>query len=147
MLNYGIYYMKQHKTLLIIKPDAVLKKNIGNIISMLEINFSLVSIHTFNFTENIAKEFYIEHKGKPFYLELVNFIISGLVVVIILGGDNNIITNTRMLVGCTDFQKADKDTIRYKFAESLTKNAVHASDSFNSFLREYKLIFNKNYEL
>jgi len=134
--------MKKNESLLIIKPDAVKRKLIGKIISILEEKFSITNIVFFKFDKIKAEKFYFEHRKKDFYDELISFISSDFVVVLILSGDENIIYDLRLCVGNTDFNKADKNTIRGLFATGLTTNVVHASDSFNSYLREYAIIFN-----
>lgn len=128
-------------TLLIIKPDAVKKKYIGKIISMIEEkNILIKKMKLFTLTKNEAEDLYTEHKNKPFYLELINFILSGPVVALLLE-EENIITKLRELIGHTDYKKATIGTIRHAFASSLTENAVHASDKEESALREINIIF------
>lgn len=130
-----------NKTLLLIKPDSVKNKFVGKILSILEENFILYKIMSVKFDDKLAKEFYIEHKNKSFYNELVSFISSDIVVAVILLGNESIISDVRKIIGNTDFKKAEKGTIRNLFAKSLTENAVHASDSFTSYEREVKLLF------
>ena len=133
----------KNKTLLIIKPDAVRKKYIGKIISMIEEkNILIKKIKLLTLTQDEAEDLYIEHKNKPFYLELINFILSGPVVALILEGEN-IITQLRELIGHTDHKKAAAGTIRHYFASSLTENAVHASDKPDSATREIHILFKK----
>lgn len=132
--------MKKEETLLIIKPDVVKKHLIGEIISIIEQNtLKIEQIRTLTFTTNIAKLFYKEHIDKPFFEELISFMTSGQIVAIILSGDN-IVQKTRTLVGNTDFKKAEKTTIRARYATNLTENAVHASDSHLSAIREIQII-------
>ena len=131
----------QNQTLLIIKPDIVKKNLIGEIINILEKeNIKIKNIKMFKLNKNNAQIFYDEHKNKKFYNELVDFMISGSIVALILEG-TNIIIKTRKLIGNTDFKKAENGTIRKNFATSLTKNAVHASDSYESFKKEKIIIF------
>ena len=131
---------KKNKTLLIIKPDAVRNKTVGNIIDIIEKNnITILNMNMIKLDANTAKKFYSEHNTKSFYDELINFIISGPIVVLILEG-KEIITQVRNLIGNTNFKKADKGTIREKFATSVTENAVHASDSIKSFENEIKII-------
>lgn len=133
---------KIENTLLIIKPDSVEANNIGKIISILEENkMKIVYIFMLKLDFQTAKDFYKDHENKSFYLELVNFIISGYVVLVILQGVN-IIKNLRVLIGDTNFKKAKDNTIRKLFATSITKNSVHASDSLISFEKEKKILFN-----
>jgi len=132
----------KNKTLLLIKPDIVKKKLVGSIISFLEKEcIDIINIRMIKFSKSMAEDFYSEHKDKKFYNELVEFIISDYVVVLILKGDD-IINKTRSLIGNTNYLNAEANTIRKQFATSLTQNAVHASDKFDSFLREYKILFN-----
>ncbi|MEO0144612.1 MAG: nucleoside-diphosphate kinase [candidate division WOR-3 bacterium] len=129
------------KTLLMIKPDAVNKRVIGKIISMLEENgFEITGIKMKKFTKEEAQKFYEVHKEKPFFNELVDFITSGYVVGIRIEGEN-IIDRIRSFIGATDPKKAEKGTIRNLFGESITKNAVHASDSLESAIKELKFFF------
>lgn len=130
-----------NKTLLLIKPDSVRNKVVGEIISILEKKFIIHSIKSIKIDCELAKKFYIEHKDKSFYNELVSFITSGIVVVVIVTGDESVVFNVRQVVGHTDFKKAEHGTIRNLFARSLTENAVHASDSLDSYKRESALLF------
>ncbi|MEO0151439.1 MAG: nucleoside-diphosphate kinase [candidate division WOR-3 bacterium] len=124
-----------------IKPDAVNKRVIGKIISMLEENgFEITGIKMKKFTKEEAQKFYEVHKEKPFFNELVDFITSGYVVGIRIEGEN-IIDRIRSFIGATDPKKAEKGTIRNLFGESITKNAVHASDSLESAIKELKFFF------
>jgi nucleoside-diphosphate kinase len=116
------------RTLLIIKPEAVQKKLIGRIIVELEENrFEIKGIRMKQFTEEEAREFYKVHRGKEFYEKLVKYMSSGPIVGILIEGEG-VIERLRTLVGATDPKKANPGTIRYKYGESITKNAVHASD-------------------
>ena len=129
------------ETILIIKPDIIKKKYIGKILNILERkNIQIKYLKMIKLDYNTAREFYLEHEKKNFFNELINFIISEKIVILILEG-NNIINKIRNLIGNTDLTKAKKNTIRKKFATNLTENAVHASDSKNSFLKEKKILF------
>ncbi|MCB1712150.1 MAG: nucleoside-diphosphate kinase [Candidatus Riesia sp.] len=130
----------EYNTLLMIKPDAIRNKVAGDIISMLEKNFYIKDIFFIKFNRSLAEEFYIEHLHKNFYKELVDFIISSKVLVLIIQGNENVVTELREFVGHTDFKQANPKSIRGSFATSLTENAVHASDSFESFTRELSVI-------
>ena len=128
-------------TLSIIKPDAVEKNRIGEIISRFEkAGLRIAAIKMVKLTKEQAEEFYGEHKGKPFYPDLTKFISSGPVVILVLEGDQAISKN-RQLMGATDPKKAEKGTIRADFADSMSKNAVHGSDSPESALREIQFFF------
>ncbi len=132
--------MTQQKTLLIIKPDIVKKQLIGEIISIIEkTNLKIDSIQTTTLTEDTAKSFYAEHNKKPFFEELISFMTSDKIVIIILSGEY-VIQKIRTLIGNTDFRKAEKNTIRAKYATNITENAVHASDSYESAIKEIKII-------
>lgn len=129
------------KTLLIIKPDIIKKKIIGEIISFLEKNnIEIIYIHMLRLDIETVKDFYQIHSKKIFFNELVEFMTADRIVMLILKGED-IINKTRNLVGNTNFEKAEDNTIRKKFATNLTKNAVHASDSKESFLKEKKILF------
>lgn len=129
------------KTILIIKPDSVSKKIVGKIIDILERNsFNIINISMMTLSKDDVEIFYFEHKNKPFYEELVRFMISGAVVVLVLEGIN-VVSKLRDVVGHTDYKLASNGTIRNMFGSNLTENAVHASDSYNSFFREYSILF------
>ncbi len=132
--------MITYNTLLLVKPDGINRKIIGEIISMLEHNFFIKEFFFIKFDKYSAEEFYIEHVHKDFYEELVNFIISDRVLVVLISGDEHVFLNVRKFVGNTDFRKADANSIRGRFASSLTKNVVHASDSVYSYFRELEII-------
>lgn len=129
------------QSLFLIKPNAIEKRHVGHIISMVEEKgFIIRNIKIFRFDENSAKEFYAEHLGKEFFERLVSFMISGSTVALLLE-KNNAVADLRMLVGDTDPQKRLHGTIRYLYAEGITENAVHASDSLEHARREIGLIF------
>lgn len=131
----------KEQTLSIIKPDAVAKHHIGEIIARFEINgINIDAIKMVKLDKKLAEGFYSEHKGKPFFNDLVNFMTSGPVVVMVLSGDNVIVKN-RAIMGATDPSKAEPNTLRKDFAESMTKNAVHGSDSAASAKREIEFFF------
>jgi nucleoside-diphosphate kinase len=116
-------------TLSIIKPDAVQGNHIGEIIARFEKNGLRISgMKMVQLDDKEAGKFYEVHKGRPFYDDLVKFMTSGPVVVMVLEGDNAIQKN-RELMGATDPAEAKAGTIRKDFAESISKNAVHGSDA------------------
>ena len=127
-------------TLCIIKPDAV-KNGFEDKINEKIISFGLKIIKSKKIllTEEIASDFYKEHAQKPFFNELVEFIISGEVVVQILEGEDAI-KSYRSLMGSTNPEDAQEGTLRKLFAESLSKNAVHGSDSPESAAREIDIM-------
>lgn len=129
------------QTLSIIKPDAVAKNVIGKIIDRFESNgLKIAAAKKMSLSAAQAGEFYAEHKARPFYGELVSFMTSGPVVVMVLEGENAIMKN-RDLMGATDPKKADAGTIRADFAESIDANAVHGSDSEEAAKREISFFF------
>lgn len=121
--------MAIERTLSIIKPDAVAKNIIGKIYSRFETNgLRIVAARMFTLSQKDAEGFYEVHRERPFFKDLVNFMISGPVVVQVLEGENAVLKN-RELMGATDPKKAEKGTIRADFADSIDANAVHGSDS------------------
>ena len=116
------------RTLLNIKPDAVERNLIGEIVRRVEAKgYRIVAIHKLSLTRDEAEAFYEIHRGKPFFDELVDFMSSGPCVPIVVEGEN-VIEGIRKLIGATDPSKAAEGTIRKDFAQSITKNSVHASD-------------------
>jgi nucleoside-diphosphate kinase len=129
------------QTLSIIKPDAVKKGVIGKIIDRFESNgLRIAAMKKIRLSEDMAGGFYAEHKERPFFGDLVEFMTSGPVVVMVLEGDNEIAKN-RELMGATNPKEAAAGTIRADFAESIDANAVHGSDSKESAAREIKYFF------
>ena len=121
--------MALERTLSIIKPDAVAKNVIGKIYSRFETNgLKIIAARMLQLSRAEAEGFYAVHKGRPFFEDLVKFMISGPVMVQVLEGEGAIAKN-RELMGATDPKKADKDTIRADFADSIDANAVHGSDA------------------
>lgn len=129
------------RTLVLIKPDAMERKLMGEIISIYEKKgFSISALKIVKPSKKIAEEHYAEHKGKPFYEPLVNFITKGEVCAVVMEGEN-IIDAVRKLNGATDPLNAEPGTIRGRYALSKSENAVHASDSVESAEREIKIWF------
>lgn len=121
--------MAVERTLSIIKPDAVAKNLIGQILSRFEAaGLKIVAMKMALLSEAEAAGFYAVHKDRPFFKDLITFMTSGPVSIQVLEGENAIQKN-RDLMGATDPKKADKGTIRADFAESIDANAVHGSDS------------------
>jgi nucleoside-diphosphate kinase len=121
--------MAVERTLSIIKPDAVAKNVIGEIYARFEkAGLKIVAARMTHLSRNDAEGFYAVHKGRPFFDDLVGFMISGPVMIQVLEGDNAIQKN-RDLMGATDPKKAAKGTIRADFAQSIDANAVHGSDA------------------
>ena len=128
-------------TLSIIKPDAVAKNVIGKIEQRFEdAGLKIVASKMLHLSVEKAQGFYAEHKGKPFFNALVEFMTSGPVIVQVLAGENAIMLN-RELMGNTNPKEADAGTIRADFAESIDANAVHGSDSPVSAQREIAYFF------
>ena len=133
--------MTIQRTLSIIKPDAVAKNVIGEIISRFEKNnLKVVAAKLITLSASDAGGFYSEHKGKPFYNDLIEFMTSGPVFIQVLEGEDAICKN-RELMGNTDPSKADPGTIRADFAQTIDANAVHGSDSEKSASREIAFFF------
>ncbi len=121
--------MAVERTLSIIKPDAVAKNVIGKIYSRFETNgLKIVAAQMRHLSRTEAEGFYAVHRERPFFRDLVNFMISGPVMIQVLEGPDAIAKN-RELMGATDPKKADAGTIRADFAASIDANAVHGSDS------------------
>ena len=133
--------MSMEKTFSIIKPDAVAKNVIGEIVSRFEkAGLSIVASRMERLTVDKAKGFYAEHDGKGFFEDLVNYMSSGPVIVQVMEGEGAIALN-RKLMGATNPADADAGTIRADFAESIEANAVHGSDSPESAAREISYFF------
>lgn len=136
--------MARERTLSIIKPDAVAKNKMGEIISRFESKGLRIAAAKFTkLSKERAEGFYIEHKERPFFGALVNFMISGPVMLMVLEGENAVTLN-RDLMGATDPKKAAPGTIRRDYADSIDANAVHGSDSPTSAEREIAYFFDKN---
>ena len=133
--------MSVQRTLSIIKPDAVKKNVIGEIISRFESNgLKLVAAKLIHLNDELASGFYAEHEGRPFFADLKKFMTSGPVFVQVLEGENAISLN-RELMGNTDPKQAAPGTIRADYANSIDANAVHGSDSPESAAREINYFF------
>lgn len=136
--------MSIEKTLSIVKPDAVEKNIIGKIYSRFEdAGLKIVASKMLHLSDEKAQGFYAEHKERPFFDSLVEFMTSGPVVVQVLEGENAIAAH-RELMGATDPAKAAEGTIRRDFAEKVDRNAVHGSDSAASAAREIAYFFNQD---
>ena len=133
--------MAVEKTLSIIKPDAVAKNVIGEINARFEkAGLQIVAMKMVKLDDEKAGGFYAEHKERPFFKDLVEFMTSGPVVVQVLEGENAILAN-RELMGATNPKEAAAGTIRADFASSIDANAVHGSDSEASAAREIAFFF------
>jgi len=129
------------QTLIIIKPDAVKRDLVGEILSRFEKRgFSISKLKMFNFTTEMAEQFYSVHSSKPFFGELVSFITSGRVAAAIIEGEN-VINMTREIIGKTNPKEASSGTIRGDFGNGILENSIHASDSRESFDKEVNVVF------
>jgi len=130
-----------NRSFLLLKPDALQKKVVGEIISMVEKEgFNILNIRMKRWTREEAEKFYAVHRGKEFFEGLVEFMISGPVIGLLLEKENAI-EDLRKLVGATDPSRAEPGTIRHKYGTNVRVNAVHASDSQESFEYEVKCFF------
>ena len=133
--------MPNERTLSIIKPDAVGNNVIGKILQRFEDNnLKIVASKMMHLSKEKAEGFYAIHKDKPFFEKLVNFMISGPVIVQVLEGDNAISKN-REIMGSTNPGEAKNGTIRKDFAKSIDENAVHGSDAVETANIEIKYFF------
>jgi nucleoside-diphosphate kinase len=133
--------MQIERTLSIIKPDAVSKNLIGDIIRRLEQGgLRIAAAKMMHLTKAQAEQFYAVHKARPFYSALVNFMSSGPVLVQILEAENAIALN-RQIMGATNPKEAAPGTIRADFADSIDHNAVHGSDAADTAKQEIAFFF------
>lgn len=131
------------RTLSIIKPDATTRNITGKINAMIENSgLKIVAQRMIHMSKNQAEEFYAEHKGKPFFENLVKFMTSAPVVVQVLEGENAI-ADYRKIMGATNPDVAEEGTIRKTFALSIDKNSVHGSDSIAAAQREISFFFSQ----
>jgi nucleoside-diphosphate kinase len=129
------------RTLIVIKPDGVARSLVGQVISRFEAKgFKIVKMKMLTFSRDLAANFYSPHEGKPFFGDLLNFIVSGPTVAAVLEGANAIEVVRRM-IGATKSFEAAAGTIRGDFGLGYTDNVIHASDSRESFERESKVLF------
>ena len=136
--------MSTARTFVMIKPDGVSRGLVGDIISRFEKKgLKIIALKMLKLSRERAEQLYSIHKGKPFFNELVEFVTSGPVVAMILEGDSAIDV-VRTIIGPTDGRKAPPGTIRGDYALSISKNVIHASDSEESYEREYPIFFSEN---
>ncbi len=130
------------RSLSIIKPDAVKRGLIGEVVKRLEQNqLNIVAMKMIHMTKDQAQGFYAVHQERPFFESLTDFMISGPVVVMVLEGDN-VIARYRELMGATNFEEAAEGTIRREFATDIEKNVVHGSDAPETAAFEISYFFN-----
>ena len=136
--------MAQELTFSIIKPNAVKKNAIGSIVEIFEKNgLKIAAAKLTVLSKSKCEEFYAEHKARPFFGELVQFMTSGPVLLMALSGEGAVMKN-RDIMGATDPKKAAAGTIRAQFGDNVGENAVHGSDSAESAQRELALFFEKS---
>ncbi|MHA1147044.1 MAG: nucleoside-diphosphate kinase [Promethearchaeota archaeon] len=135
-----------NKTFVMIKPDAIRRRLVGKILSRFEEDpgISIKAMKMMTLSRSLAEENYVEHKFKDFYENLINFVTSGPVILMLLEGEG-IIQKIRDMIGATDPAKANSGTIRGDFkripVKSVTENIIHASDSIDAATREISLFF------
>lgn len=135
--------MANERTLVLIKPDGVMKREIGEILTRFERKgLKIIGLKMLKVTIDTAERHYSVHKGKPFYGSLIEYITSGPVIAIAMEGDGSIAI-VRKMIGSTDGAKAEPGTIRGDFSMSLNYNTVHASDSKESADYELPIFFSK----
>ena len=133
--------MKKEKTLSIIKPDAVRKNVIGQILARFEkAGLKIIAAKMVHLSKEQAGAFYAIHKARPFYNDLVNFMSSGPVLVSVLEGEDAVAQN-RKIMGATNPKEAAPGTIRADFASSIDENAVHGSDALETAKNEINFFF------
>ena len=133
--------MATERTLSIIKPDAVAKNVVGQILARFEAaGLKVIAARMQHLSQREAEHFYAVHKERPFFKDLVDFMVSGPVMIQVLEGEGAIAKN-RELMGATDPKKADKGTIRADFADSIDANAVHGSDAPETAANEVAFFF------
>ena len=134
--------MVLEQTLVVVKPDGFKRALTGKILARFEEKgFQIKNLKSYNFTKEKAEEFYSVHSKESFFNELVSFISSGMVVACILEG-NNAVNTVRIMIGATKSFEASPGTIRGDFGLGFTDNIIHASDSYESFIKESQVIFN-----
>jgi nucleoside-diphosphate kinase len=142
-IQYKNFGDNMEKSLIIIKPDGVKKRIIGEIISRFEKEDLIIEkLKMIKISRNLAEKHYNEHKDKEFFNMLIDYITSGPVVIMVISG-YNAVNRARELMGPTDSRIAKKGTIRGDFGDDITANVIHGSDSKESAEREIKLFFNR----
>ena len=141
---FDIMNDNMERSLIIIKPDGVKKKVIGEIISRFEKRGLVIEkLKMMKISRKLARKHYDEHKDKEFFNVLVEYITSGPVVVMVISGDKAI-AKARDLMGATDSKRAKEGTIRGDFGADINVNVIHGSDSKRSAVREIELFFHQN---
>jgi nucleoside-diphosphate kinase len=133
-----------NRTLTIIKPDSVRKRNFGKIVTRIEAEgFTILGLKKVSLSQKQAENFYAVHRERPFYGDLVTYMISGPVYVAALER-SNAVAHLRQVMGATDPKKADRGTIRADFGESIEQNAIHGSDSDENARLEIHFFFSES---
>ena len=128
-------------TLVIIKPNVMKKDQAGAVIQKFQsAGFRLTGLKLMKISKSLCEEFYAEHKSRPFFSELVAFMTSRPVILMVFSG-RGVVAGTRTFMGHTDPRKADPGTVRFEYGDSIGENAVHGSDSTESAQREINLFF------
>lgn len=134
----------EERTFIAVKPDAVQRGLIGEIVKRFETKgYKVIGLKMIKVSDEQAKAHYAEHEGKPFYQRLIRYIQSGPIVAMAIQG-YGVVAGARHMMGCTDPNKADMGTIRADFAQVMEYNVVHGSDSPESAEREIAIYFNEN---
>ncbi|MGH9910334.1 MAG: nucleoside-diphosphate kinase [Nitrososphaerales archaeon] len=129
------------QTLIVLKPDSVKRNLVGEILRRFEQNgFTIKKLKMLTMSKEEAHTFYAVHKEKPFFNELVSFITSGPIVAAVIEG-SDAVNQVRKIIGVTKPGEAAPGTVRKDFGTSITQNAIHASDSHESFIKESTVIF------
>jgi nucleoside-diphosphate kinase len=135
--------MPSHRTLAIIKPDALERRLAGKVIALLEeAGFRVTAARVLHMSADQAGEFYAVHRERPFYASLVAFMTSGPCMPIVLARPDAVAT-LRRIIGATDPAEAERGTVRQLYAESKERNAIHASDSDETAAREERFFFSE----
>jgi nucleoside-diphosphate kinase len=134
----------EERTFIAVKPDAVQRGLIGEIVKRFETKgYKVIGLKMIRVSDEQAKAHYAEHEGKPFYPRLIRYIQSGPIVAMVVQG-YGAVAGARHMMGCTDPNKADMGTIRADFAQVMEYNVVHGSDSIESAEREIAIYFDEN---
>ena len=129
------------RTFIAIKPDGVKRNLIGKIVSRFEEKgYKIIGLKLLLPTMEMAEKHYAEHKGKPFYPRLINYITSGPIVAMVIEG-NNVVVESRKMMGSTKPEEAEAGTIRFDYATTMEYNIIHGSDSVASAEREIAIYF------
>lgn len=144
LLFASAIFLSAEQTLSIIKPDVVEQDHIGDIQSYIEAEgLKIVATKMIQLSPEQAKSFYVIHKHRPFYKDLIEYMVSGPIVVQVLEGEDSVARN-RKIMGSTDPLEASSGTIRKEFGTNIQKNAVHGSDSIENAQKEIAFFFHSD---